>query len=221
MAGTTELGVIDPIEQLSAICQDKVYLHVDAAFGGFVIPFLNELGYELPKFDLGLPGVNSLNTDPHKMGLATIPAGVLLYRDSKYLDEITVSAPYLISKKHTALSGTRSSGSVAATYAVMRHLGRDGFKEIVKQCQENTLYLRKYVEELGLELAVKPVMNVIGIKFVDPDPIVRELASQNWFVSKGRFPSCIRLVLMPHVTRQALDEFLPVFERTCHKLGVI
>ena len=67
VAGTTELGKIDPIEDLSNICLDNnIYLHVDAAFGGYSIPFLNEIGYELPKFDFGLRGVCSITIDPHR-----------------------------------------------------------------------------------------------------------------------------------------------------------
>jgi len=221
MAGTTELGVIDPIEELSELCSENTFLHVDAAFGGFVIPFLKELGYEFPNFDFQLTGVSSLNTDPHKMGFATIPAGVLLFRDRSYIDHITVDAPYLISRKHSAISGTRSSGAVAATFAVLRHLGRAGFREVVKECKENTDYLAARIEGLGLELAIKPVMNVLGIIVNDPEKVQRALAEQNWFVSKGRFPCCIRIVVMPHVTKTVIDEFLPVFEATCKKMGAI
>ena len=219
IAGTTELGVIDPIEKLSEVCSENVFLHVDAAFGGLVIPYLKELGFDMPKFDFELKGVSSLNTDPHKMGLSTVPSGVLFFRDGSYLDRITVDAPYLISKRHSALSGTRSSAAVAATYAVLQHLGQDGFKEIVSQCMENTKYLAGRIKELGLQLVLEPVMNVVGIDLKDPKKIQHELAKQNWFVSIGRFPSCLRLVIMPHVTRNALDEFLPVFESTCRALG--
>ena len=219
IAGTTELGVIDPIERLSEICQDNYFLHVDAAFGGFVIPFLNELGYPIPKFDFELPGVRSFSTDPHKMGLSTIPAGVLLYRDEQYLDRITVEAPYLISTKHTTLTGTKGSGAVAATYAVLRHLGRDGFKKVVKDCMENTEYLLSRVTELGLEPAIKPVLNVIGIKMKNAEKIQKELAKIDWFVSKGRYPECIKIVIMPHVTRLVIDEFIPVFQNVCRAQG--
>lgn len=219
MAGSTELGVVDPIDKLSELCTENISLHVDAAFGGFVIPFLTELGYDLPKFDFEVPGVTSLNTDPHKMGLATIPAGVLLYRNEEYLDRITVDAPYLISMKHTALSGTRNSAAVAGTYAVLKHLGRIGFKENVRSCMENTNYLVSRIEELGLEPAITPVMNVLGIKLKNPEKVQHELAKQNWYVSKGRFPSTIRLVMMPHVTRTVIENFLPVFENTCRTMG--
>jgi tyrosine decarboxylase/aspartate 1-decarboxylase len=75
MAGTTEFGAIDPIKELAELCGDTI-LHVDAAFGGFVIPFLKELGYPMPLFDFELEGVDFISVDPHKMGMATIPAGV-------------------------------------------------------------------------------------------------------------------------------------------------
>ncbi len=219
MAGSTELGMIDPIEQLSDLCFERIFLHVDAAFGGFVIPFLKDLGYDLPKFDFELPGVSSLNTDPHKMGFSTIPAGVLLYRDKGYLDRITIDAPYLFSMKHSTLTGTKGSAAVAATYVVLEHFGREGFKETVKLCMNNTNYFVSRLEELGLELAIKPIMNVVGVKMHHPGKVQHELAKQNWFVSKGRFPKCVRFVLMPHVTRPAIDEFLPVFEQVCKASG--
>jgi tyrosine decarboxylase/aspartate 1-decarboxylase len=219
MAGATELGVTDPIEKLSELCAGKIFLHVDAAFGGFVIPFMKELGHELPKFDFELPGVSSLTVDPHKMGLSTIPAGALLYREKDYLDKITVDAPYLFSAKHSTLFGTRNSGSVAATYAVLRHLGRQGFKAVVKKCMENTRYLADKLTELGLELVLEPVINVVAINLAHPEKVVTELAKQNWFVSRGRFPPCLRFVLMPHITSEAIDKFMPVLESTCRALG--
>lgn len=74
VAGTTELGRIDPVEELSEIClEEGIHLHVDAAFGGFIIPFLRETGAELPEFDFKLQGVSSITVDPHKMGLAPSP----------------------------------------------------------------------------------------------------------------------------------------------------
>ena len=57
IAGTTELGLIDPIEEISKIAhENNIYFHVDAAFGGFSIPFLKSCGYDLPVFDFHLKG---------------------------------------------------------------------------------------------------------------------------------------------------------------------
>ncbi len=102
---------------------------MDAAFGGFVIPFLeNPSQY---KFDFEVPGVMSIAIDPHKMGLSTIPAGGLLYRDEGHMKLLEISAQYLTSQVQTSLAGTRSGASAAATYAVMRHLGKEGYRQIV------------------------------------------------------------------------------------------
>jgi tyrosine decarboxylase/aspartate 1-decarboxylase len=121
--------------------------------------------------------------------------------------------------KHSTLSGTKGSAAVAATYAVLQHLGREGFKEIVNLCMNNTNYLVSRMEELGLEVVIKPIMNVVGVKMHHPAKVQQKLAKLNWFVSKGRFPNCIRFVLMPHVTRAAIDEFLPAFEKVCKTSG--
>lgn len=82
VAGTTGLGVVDPISKLSNIAAERgLYLHIDAAFGGFVLPFLKELGFDVPSFDFALPSVSSITIDPHKMGLAPIPSGGILFRE--------------------------------------------------------------------------------------------------------------------------------------------
>ncbi len=64
IAGTTELGMIDPIDELSDIAlENDIHLHVDAAFGGFSIPFLKEEGYDFPDFDFSLKGVRSITVE--------------------------------------------------------------------------------------------------------------------------------------------------------------
>lgn len=220
IAGTTELGVIDPLQELSDICKENYYLHVDAAFGGFVIPFLKELGYDRPEFDFKLKGVCSIAVDPHKMGLATIPAGALLVRDEKYFEHITRETPYLIGKQ-TCLAGTRCSAGVASTYAVMKYLGRNGYKKIVKNCMEATEYLCERVGELGMTLAIKPIMNIVGIKVTNPERIIKKLSRKNWKISMAKEPECLRIVVMPHVTKKVINKFIPDLEAVCRKMGAI
>jgi len=123
IAGSTELGTIDPIPELSDICYDEnIFLHVDAAFGGFVIPFLKKIGYDVSEFNFKLKGVSSISVDSHKMGYSAVSLGTLIIQESKWLDQISVDSPYISVKKHAGILGTRSGGPVAAAYAVAKYL---------------------------------------------------------------------------------------------------
>ena len=222
IAGSTELGTIDDIPSISKICREKnVFLHVDAAFGGFVIPFLKDIGYRLPSFDFRLEGVCSIQIDSHKMGCSVIPMGMLLVRDKKWVNSISVESPYVSTSRQATILGTRPGASVAAAYAVIKHLGKKGYKEIVKKCMQLTKYTAKKLEEIGLELPIKPTLNVVGVKLKNPKKVYEELAKLGWRVAKLERISCIRLVIMPHVTKNAIDKFIPDLEKICKKTGEI
>ncbi|MDI6888009.1 MAG: tyrosine decarboxylase MfnA [Candidatus Thermoplasmatota archaeon] len=214
VAGSTELGVVDPIPELSELCNENAFLHVDAAFGGFVIPFLKELGYKLPDFDFSLPGVCSITMDPHKMGFSTIPCGCLLVREKKYFEIISRKADYLTGK-HTCLLGTRCSASVASAYAVMKFFGRSGYRQAVKKCMATTHYLCDRIVEIGLKLVAEPTMNIVGIKISKVEKVIKDLAKRKWYVSKACNPKCLRIVVMPHVTKKVVDKFIPELEKVC------
>jgi tyrosine decarboxylase/aspartate 1-decarboxylase len=207
-AGSTELGAVDPIPKLSEICMEKVFLHVDASFGGFVIPFLDELGYPSKPFDFQLDGVSSVVLDGHKMGMSTIPSSVFLLRKEEDLRSIAVESPYLTSLHSTSLLGTRSSAGVASLYFAMRTLGREGYREIVKTCMENTLYLASEVKRIGLGVPIEPFMNICGIVVDEAERVREDLDGKNWKVSLSKHPDCLRVVVMPHVKRQVVDSFV-------------
>lgn len=212
IAGTTGLGAIDPITELSEIAMEKdLYLHVDAAFGGFVLPFLEELGFNVPDFDFRLLGVSSITIDPHKMGFAPIPAGGILFRNENIKKSITWNVSYLAggSAEQATFVGTRSGASVIAVWVLLKHLGREGYKEIVRHCVQLT---RKIAEEIpkikGLDIMIEPVINVVGLKSdrFDIRRIALELRLKRWAVSL--FPKHIRIVVMPHVQKQHIEKFL-------------
>jgi tyrosine decarboxylase/aspartate 1-decarboxylase len=222
IAGSTELGTIDPIQDLSDICYDEnIFLHIDAAFGGFVIPFMKKIGYELPEFDFKLKGVSSISIDPHKMGCSAIPLGVLVVRNKKWLENISVDTTYISSKKQAGILATRSGGPVAAAYAVIEYFGEEGYKKIVKRCIDNTKFLMKEINDLGLQLVTKPVLNVLGIRLKNPEKVIEELTILGWKVNKMDRLSAIRIVLMPHLTKKRLQDFIPDLKKVCMKLGEI
>jgi len=206
IAGNTEFGQVDPIDKLSEIAlENELFLHVDAAFGGFVIPFL-----EKPQpFDFEVPGVTSIAIDPHKMGLSTIPSGALLFRSPSFLDSLKVSTPYLTTKAQFTLTGTRSGASAAATCAVMKYLGYEGYRKNVQYCMQLTSKMVAEARKVGFEPLIEPVMNVIALKVPNPDLVREQLLKRfGWNVSITRTPRTLRLVLMPHNSPEDIDVFL-------------
>jgi tyrosine decarboxylase/aspartate 1-decarboxylase len=198
IAGTTEYGMIDPITNLAAIAADAgVFFHVDAAFGGMVIPFLDP---PVP-FDFAIPGVSSIAVDPHKMGMGTIPAGCLLVRDPESLHRLSIDTPYLSVKQEFTLTGTRPGASVVAALAVIEYLGRDGMKAVVDGCMKNTRRLIAGMETFGFPRAVTPEVNVATF-IAERDEI-----PPGWCVSWTR-KGHLRIVCMPHVTRDSIEGFL-------------
>jgi tyrosine decarboxylase/aspartate 1-decarboxylase len=211
VAGTTELGKVDPIEELSNICLDnEIFLHVDAAFGGFSIPFLNEIGYNLPKFDFTLPGVCSITIDPHKMGLTPIPTGGILFRDKSYLEAMSIETPYLTEDRQSTIVGTRTGASTAATWALMKYLGRNGYKKVVERCMGLTRLLAQGVRDSGFLLVTKPQLNIVA--FNSEEMAVWEIADRlekrGWAVSISSYPQAIRIIVMPHLNKEHIESFL-------------
>ena len=227
IAGTTSLGLIDPIEEIGKIVENEdIFFHIDAAFGGFVLPFLKELGYSIPAWNFSVNSVDSITADPHKMGLGIIPSGGFFLRDSSILQETGFEIPYLAGGniKHFHIVGTRAGGPVIAFWVILKSLGVNGFKEVVTKCMDNTIYLTKRINEIkGVKLATKPVMNVVGITTENGQSICKideELRKRNWMVGKFEDFNIIRVVIMPHVQRSHLQSFTDDLEKILKELKI-
>ncbi|MFW9818604.1 MAG: tyrosine decarboxylase MfnA [Candidatus Thorarchaeota archaeon] len=227
IAGTTSLGLVDPIQDIGQLIEGKnIFFHIDAAFGGFVLPFLKELGHNIPLWDFSVDNVDSITADPHKMGLGIIPSGGFFLRDSSIIQNLGFEIPYLAGGnfKHLHIVGTRSGGTVIAFWAIMKSLGKLGFKSIVKKCMENTQYLTTRINEIkGLKLAVDPIMNVVGITTESGESICQideELRKRNWMVGKFKKFNLIRVVIMPHVQKSHLQNFSDDLEIILRKLDI-
>lgn len=210
LAGSTELGVVDPIAELSRLCRDlRVPLHVDAAFGGFVIPFAKRLGVALPEFDLRLDGVTTLGVDPHKMGLAPIPTGVLFARDARDFEPLATSSPYVSVERQPTLQGTRPGAATAATWAVIEHLGVEGYTRVVAECFRARDHLVKGLESAGFSPVLRaPPLNVVAFRVQDPADARRRLREKGFLLSLAPLSGGLKVVVMPHVTIPAIDAFL-------------
>ena len=211
IAGTTELGLIDPIEEISKIAhENNIFFHVDAAFGGFSIPFLKDLGHDLPVFDFSLPGVCSITVDPHKMGLAPIPAGGIIFRKEEYLEVMAVDSPYLTVKTQSTIVGTRLGASSAATYAIMKYFGKEGYRKLASNLMENTQFLNDGLKKLGYDVVCEPELNIIAFNHpnIGADELAEKLEDLGWKVSVAKCPKAIRVVLMNHIKKSHLKKLL-------------
>ncbi|CAB3289657.1 L-tyrosine/L-aspartate decarboxylase [Methanocaldococcus lauensis] len=220
IAGTTEFGTIDNIEELSKIAKNnEIYIHVDAAFGGLVIPFL-ETKYKKKgvnyKFDFSL-GVDSITIDPHKMGHCPIPSGGILFKNINYRKYLEVNAPYLTETKQTTILGTRVGFGGACTYAVLKYLGREGQRKIVSECMENTLYFYKKLKENSFNPVIEPVLNIITIEDEDYIETCKKLREKGIYVSICSCVNALRIVIMPHIKKEHIDNFIEMLKSVKRK----
>lgn len=207
IAGTTGAGACDPIDELSDLAiEHNIYLHIDAAFGGFVYPFMENP----PKFDFNQKGVSSITMDPHKMGRSVIQSGCIIYRNRELYDAVKIDVSYLSGGRatHNSILGTRSGASVAASWMVFKHLGVKGYKKNVKRCMELTNWFKERVKETnGLSTVIDPEINIVGIKTDrDINLIISKLREKGWAISQ--WDNFIRITLMPHVKKSYLKKFL-------------
>ena len=208
-AGTAEIGAVDPVDRLSEIAvRHQVYLHVDAALGGLIIPFLEPSVRNGLSFDFQLEGVKSITVDPHKMGMTTLPAGGILFRNNNYLDYIETETPYLTEKHQHTIVGTRTGVAAAATWAVFETLGREGLVKITRQCMKLTRLLASELEAFGYGLVVQPTLNIVAFRSSNSSLLYKKLLQRGWFVSYVPRLDCIRIVIMPHTKKSHIQAIL-------------
>jgi glutamate/tyrosine decarboxylase-like PLP-dependent enzyme len=135
-AGNYPYGTIDPIDQLGALAlRHGIGLHVDACLGGFILPWGEQLGYDIPPFDFRIPGVTSISADTHKFGFGLKGTSVVLYRDRALRRYQYFLSPEWPGGKYFSpgLAGSRSGGLLAATWASMVSLGRAGYRRYAER----------------------------------------------------------------------------------------
>ncbi len=210
-----ELGLMDPIEEFSKIAEEnELYLHVDAAFGGFALPFMREMGYEVPPFDFNLPGVSSMTADGHKLGLLPLTTSFSLFRDESFLEGIPVEESHI-----WTITSTKNGGFAASAWALFQHLGKEGYKETIRKILEVTQFLSEGISRIeGLRLLAKPFLTVIGFTADDYDIkiVYDELRRKGWgcFFGKDALnqEDYIRLSLHPFRDMEHARGFLEALE---------
>lgn len=200
-APTYPQGVIDPVTDIAAVAQRRgILCHVDACMGGYLLPFLRELGrLDGGAFDFRVPGVTSMSADVHKYGYASKGVSVILYRDHELArKQLFVTKDWLGGfYASTAMAGTRPAGPIAAAWAVMMHLGREGYLALTTVAHDAALELRRGIEAIdALEVRGDPPATVLAFGARDPDAldifaVGERLAADGWYLDRQNRPDSL------------------------------
>lgn len=210
-AGNYPYGTIDPIRELSQLALERgVGLHVDACLGGFILPWGEELGYDIPPFDFRLPGVTSISVDTHKFGYGLKGTSVLLFREPELRRRLFFLRPRWSGGAYSSpgLAGSRSVGLLAATWASLVSLGREGFRRYAKQIFETSFAMQEEVTRHSeLCLMGKPTFCFSFTSDVfDIYHLNDFMRTKGWRLNGQQHPNAIHMCVTRPQTRPGLVE---------------
>ena len=182
-------GVVDPVAPVAAAAAARgVRCHVDACIGGWLLPHFRRLGVEVPDFDLSVPGVTSLSVDLHKYAYCPKGTSVLLHADAELRrPQLFASAAWPgYTMLNSTLQSTRSGGPLAAAWAVLRHLGDDGYARLAERTLAAVRTLRAGIGEIdGLRVLGDPDASLLSVtcaEDLDVFTIADEMTARRWYL---------------------------------------
>jgi len=208
-------GVIDPIEELGLLAaQHRIPFHVDSCLGGFLLPFMEKLGYKVPLFDFRVPGVTSISADVHKYGYSAKGASVLLYRNMDYMKHqfsVSESWPGGVFAS-PGLLGTRPGGSFAAAWATMKALGWSGYLELTRVVMDTTKALLDGIRTIPeLEILGEPEMSVFAYRSktlkVNIFAVGDQMEERGWHIDRLQRPDGLHAMVTP-LHRRIVDQYI-------------
>jgi glutamate decarboxylase len=225
--GSTFDGSYEPVKEIAAALDslenDKgihVPVHVDAASGGFIAPFLQP---EL-EWDFRVARVQSINASGHKYGLVYPGVGWAIWRDKEALpQDLIFNVNYLGGNMPTfALNFSRPGSEVIAQYFMFTSLGRDGYTRIQKTSQDVAMHIAKGVSEIGpywllsdgSELPVFAFALKPEVKNYSVFDVSDRLRQRGWLVPAYTFPenrqdlSVLRVVVRAGMNMDMADLLL-------------
>ena len=188
-------GVFDPIAELGQLALARqLWLHVDGCWGGFISPFAKRLGYPIPDWDLGVPGVTSISSDIHKFGFSAKGASLLLFRDEamKQLERFEFSGWPRGTYATPTFMGSRPAGAIASAWAVMRYLGWEGYLATTKATMDATMGFIRGIDSIPGLRCLRPIGEANLFAFVSEDPDVDIMAVADVLLEAGWFPGRLR-----------------------------
>jgi sphinganine-1-phosphate aldolase len=207
-------GMIDPIAELSELAREKrIGFHTDACLGGFVLPWAEKLGYEVPAFDFRLPGVTSISADTHKYGYAPKGTSVILYRGlalRRYQYFTSTDWPGGLYFSPT-IAGSRPGALSAACWAAMIKVGKNGYREASKKILETASKIKMGIQRISdLHILGDPLWVIaFGSKTLDIYEVMDYMASKKWSLNGLHHPACVHIcVTLRHTQPGVAEQFI-------------
>ena len=212
-AGNYPYGTVDDIEALSDLAvAHGIGLHVDGCLGGFILPWGQQLGYDIPVFDFRLPGVTTISADTHKYGYGLKGTSVLAYRSHELRAAQYFTVPDWPGGKYMSpgIAGSRSGGLLAATWASMVSLGREGYLRYAKAIFETAYAMQDAVRS-------HPELRLMGdptwcFSFTSDDfdiyHVNDQMKTRGWRFNGQQYPNAIHMcVTRPQTAPGVVDAF--------------
>lgn len=195
-------GVIDPIPELAALASERdINFHTDACMGGFVLPFMEMLGHDLPLWDFRVEGVTSISADIHKLGYAPKGASVIVHRTKELRRYQTFVFDDWLGGFYASpnMQGTRPALPMATAWAVMHHIGIDGYKRLTQTTIETARRMAAGVRAIeGLTVLGEPDAHLVAIAAapgyadeVDVFAVGDALQKRGWFHDRQKPPDTL------------------------------
>jgi len=201
---TTMFGSVDDINRITSflnLLHLNYKLHVDGAYGGFILPFTCK---ENP-FTFKNPDISSFSIDGHKMLQAPYGTGIFLARKNLMKYVCTNEAGYVKGKDYT-LCGSRSGANAVCLWMILRIHGSTGWTVKMRQLVDRTTLICEKLNEFGIQYFRNPDLNIVTIKSAH---ISRHLAQKYHLVPDSHHnPHWYKIVVMQHVKPGIIDLFL-------------
>ncbi|NNN01933.1 MAG: aspartate aminotransferase family protein [Acidimicrobiaceae bacterium] len=204
-------GTVDPIGELGQLALEyDTGLHVDGCLGGFLLPFGRQLGFDIPAFDFSVPGVTTISADTHKYGYALKGTSVLCFsnialRDSQYFYQTDWTGGKYCSP---GMDGSRSGGLLAATWAAMVSLGREGYLRYARAIFETSAAMQREVTRHG-ELRIMGNPSFL-FSFTSDDFDIYHvndfLRTRGWRLNGQQYPNALHMAVTRPQTQPGVVE---------------
>ncbi|HEC08040.1 MAG TPA: aspartate aminotransferase family protein [Acidimicrobiales bacterium] len=206
-------GTIDRIGELGELALEHgIGLHVDGCLGGFILPWGEALGYDLPRWDFRVPGVTTISADTHKYGYGFKGTSVLAFADRSLRNGQYFYVTDWTGGKYCSpgMDGSRSGGLLAATWAAMVSLGREGYTEYARRIFETSFAMQEVVRNHdGLRVIGEPsfCFSFTSDEF-DIYHVNDFLRTRGWRLNGQQYPDAIHMaVTRPQTQPGVVDRF--------------